>query len=241
MNNFKKLEFESGYVINNKFRIIEVIGEGWEGKVYRVKERGTGIVRAMKVFYPKRNFKDHAIKFYAKKLHRLKSCNVLIKYLMYDYLELESFKLSFLISEYVEGETLSTYLARQRGNKLSFFKAIHLLHSLSKGVEEIHCLKEYHGDLHSSNVIIESVGLSYSVKLLDFYHLGKPSREIIQSDVVDLIKLFYSAIGGARVYKKSPKLVKDLVCGLREKKIKNKFKDAGSLRVYLENINWDLN
>ena len=55
---------------------------------------------------------------------------------------------------------------RQRGRRLSPFEALHLLHALVRGVEEIHAVGEYHGDLHSDNIIVRRRGLGFEVKVV---------------------------------------------------------------------------
>ena len=65
-------ELQPGRVLTGKYVVEGLLGSGWEGEVYRVTERSTGIKRAMKLFFPKRNLKDKAVRFYATKLHRLR-------------------------------------------------------------------------------------------------------------------------------------------------------------------------
>ena len=61
--------------------------------------------------------------------------------------------ISFLVSEYVEGELLTEHLKRQTGKRLHPFQAVHLLYALAKGIECIHSVGEYHGDLHSQIIL----------------------------------------------------------------------------------------
>ncbi len=70
---------------------------------------------------------------------------------------------TFLVSEYVEGELLSSFLSRQPGKRLMPFEGLHLLYALAKGVEPIHHAREYHGDPHNENVIIRRRGISFDV------------------------------------------------------------------------------
>ncbi len=87
--------------------------------------------------------------------------------------------MSFLVSEYVEGELLSAFLKRQPGRRLSAFQGAHLLHALASGIEAIHNVGEYHGDLHTDNVIVLRHGLGFELKLLDMYSWGAPNAENI--------------------------------------------------------------
>ncbi|MEE9258680.1 MAG: hypothetical protein V3U37_03970 [Nitrospinaceae bacterium] len=69
-----------GRKIGPKYKVLSKLGEGWEGEVYKVLEISTGIERAAKLFYPQRNVRDQSAKLYAKKLHKLQACHILIHY-----------------------------------------------------------------------------------------------------------------------------------------------------------------
>jgi len=60
--------------------VVECLGRGWEGEVYRVLETATGIERAAKLFYPRRNPRGRALKRYARKLNKLRSVPAIIQY-----------------------------------------------------------------------------------------------------------------------------------------------------------------
>ncbi|MFB3095507.1 MAG: protein kinase, partial [Candidatus Acidiferrales bacterium] len=146
---------------------------------------------------------------------------------------------TFLVSEYVEGELLSQFLDRQPGQRLSTFQALHLLYSLATGIGSIHHLREYHGDLHTDNIIVQRYGLGFNLKLVDMFRWGTPKQENIQDDVCNLIRIFYDAVGGARHYAKLPPEAKDICCGLKRSLILKKFRTAGHLQRYLETIQWE--
>lgn len=231
-------DFKPGRILVNKYEIVSVLGSGWEGEVYKVRERAIGIERAAKFFFPQRNIYNRAIKFYAKKLHKLHHCPIVIQYLTQEHMIYRKIPITFLVSEYVEGELLSNFLLKQPGKRLHTFEGLHLLHALAAGVEEIHRVREYHGDLHDDNIIIKRSGLSFQVKLVDMYNWGAPSAKNIRDDVCDLIRLFYDAIGGARFYAKQRSEIKDICCGLKRTLITRKFKTAGHLRHFLEAMTW---
>jgi serine/threonine protein kinase len=232
-------DLEPGSIIANKYEVIDFLGSGWEGVVYRVRERSIGVERAAKLFYPSRNAGNRATKFYARKLHKLRHCPILIQYHTQEHVTFEDVPVTVLVSEYVEGELLGSFLARQTGKHLTPFEGLHLLHVLASGVEKIHQAREYHGDLHDDNVIIRRLGLSFYVKLVDMYNWGAPRAENIREDVYDLVRLFYDAIGGARLYCRQPRAIKSICCGLKRSLISRKFKTAGHLRRYLEIMKWD--
>jgi len=237
----KKVEsfnFNSGENLYDSYEIVELLGDGWEGEVYLVKEKSTGIERAAKFFFPHRNKGGRASKYYARKLHKLRNCDIIIQYYSQNTLYWEDQHITYLISEFIDGELLSEYLGRQPGKRMQPFAALHLLHSLARGMEKVHNMKEYHGDLHTDNIIVQRAGLGFDLKLLDLYRLGKANGEYIQDDVVDLINVFYEILGGRKNYAKLPKEIKEICCGLKRSLILKKFRTAGKLKDYLENMIW---
>lgn len=234
----ESFNFRAGKRLRGGYEIVTYLGAGWEGEVYLIRERATGIERTAKFFFPQRNVRDRASTFYAKKLDRLRQCPIVIQYHTQDTVLYRGTPITFLISEYVEGELLSAFLSRQPGGRLKPFQAVHLLHALASGIECIHQLGEYHGDLHTDNIMIQSYGLGFELKLLDMFHWGASSTRHIHDDVIDLIRLFYDALGGAKHYARQPREVKAICNGLKRSLILKKFKSAGQLRRYLETMKW---
>ncbi len=232
-------DLEPGKVIASKYEVVDLLGSGWEGEVYRVREMSIGVERAAKLFYPQQNAGNRATKFYARKLHKLRHCPILIQYHTQERIRFHAMPITVLVSEYVEGELLEHFLARQPGKRLTPFEGLHLLHVLAAGVDKIHQAREYHGDLHDDNVIIRRHGLSFFIKLVDMFNWGAPRAENIREDVFDLVRIFYDAIGGARFYSRHPRAIKSICCGLKRSLISRKFKTAGHLKRYLETMKWD--
>jgi len=144
-----------------------------------------------------------------------------------------------VISELVEGEKLSEFLARQPGHRLSTFEALHVLYMLAKGIAPIHERNEYHGDIHDDNIMIRRQGIGFEVKLLDFFDLGKPTRSKIHKDVLNLVEVFHTLVGGRKRYSQQPPVVKEIVRGLKDSLILNRFQSAGDIQRHLENLAWD--
>ena len=74
----ESFDLHPGRVIAGKYMVEKRLGGGWEGEVYKVVETRTGVHRAAKLFYPERNRKDRAVKHYAQKLERLRSCSMVV-------------------------------------------------------------------------------------------------------------------------------------------------------------------
>jgi serine/threonine protein kinase len=231
-------DLQPGRILANKYEVIKKLGAGWEGEVYLVREKITGIERAAKFFFPERNPNNRTIAFYATKLHKLRHSPIVIQYHTQETVRYRGQPITFLVSEYVEGELLSEFLARHPGKRLTPFQGLHLLHALAAGIENIHHMREYHGDLHTDNIVIRRFGLGYNIKLIDMFHWGAARKETIHDDVCDLVRILYDALGGSRHYARHPVEIKAICCGLKRSLILKKFRSAGQLREYLETMQW---
>jgi len=229
---------QPGRTLARKYEVLDLLGAGWEGEVYLVREISTGIERTIKLFFPNRNLNNKGINFYAKKLHALRQCPIVIHYNAQETISVQGQTISFLISEYVEGELLSEFIKRQPGKRLTPYQGLHLLHSLALGLECIHAMGEYHGDLHTDNIIVQRFGLHFDLKILDFYHWKAPRNENIRDDTVNMIHILYDALGGKKHYANQPQEIKQIINGLKKTLILKKFKTAGELRLYLETMEW---
>lgn len=227
-----------GRILAGKYEILGRLGRGWEGEVYKMRELETDIERAGKFFFPQRNVNGRTSRIYARKLNKLRHLPILIQYHTSEHFIFQGHKVGFLVSELVEGELLSKFLARQPGKRLSVFQGLHLLHALAAGMEGVHNEREYHGDLHMGNVIIRRQGIGFHIKLLDFYDYGTAHARDLHDDVCDLVRTFYEAIGGKKFYAKHPPEVKDICRGLKRSLILRKYRTAGQLRQYLDTMTW---
>jgi len=234
----QQFDLPPGRSLGGHYEVVKFLGAGWEGEVYKVAEIQTGIERAAKIFYPQRNPRGRTLLRYARKLNRLKHVQIIIRYHHLDTAKVRGQKVEFMVSEYVDGEMLASFIARQPGHRLRSFEALSVLHALASGIAPMHHVGEYHGDIHSENIMIRRSGIGFMIKLLDFFDLGRPSREKIQDDVVDLAHILFELIGGRQRYSKAGPEIRHFVCGLRPSLIARKFKTAGELKQAIDNLEW---
>ena len=237
-NHIHSFSLSPGRRLAGKYVVRERLGAGWEGEVYHITEGSTGIERAAKLFFPKRNPNNRAVNFYAKKLDKLKECSMVIRYHTNETIPFNGSKITMMVSDYVEGEILADYVKRQRGKRLRPFAALHLLHTLALGIEQIHSLNEYHGDLHDLNIIVNRVGLGYRIKLVDFYHWGRCTAAHKQEDLCSLIRIFYDVLVGAKHYANHPPEIRHICLGLRRSLIIKQFRTVSRLCRHLETMSW---
>ena len=205
-----------------------------------VREKGTGAERSIKLFYPRRNKRNETLRRYARKLHKLRNCHILIQYHTQDEYQWNNETVRGLVSEFASGDILSEYIKKKPGGRLHYYEALHFLYALIKGIEEMHKLGEYHGDLHEGNIIVSKSGLEYSLKLFDLYHWrdhSKPENQL--DDVVEAIKITYRLLGGSKTYAKLPQTMKDILLAGRKPAIKKTFRSAAKLREHIEHMSWN--
>ena len=234
----ESFDFEPGRILARKYEVVRRLGGGWEGEVYSVKEISSKVERAAKLFFPHRNEKRRASTRYARKLHKLRDTRVVIQYHTEEVIRVRGHDVILLISELVEGELLASFVKRQHLSRLDPFRALHLLYAIVRGLEAIHRHGEYHGDLHSKNVIVARSGLSFDLKMLDMIAWNARTRECQQDDICDAIRIFYDSLGGAKTYAKQPSEVKEICRGLKRSLILERFPRASHLRLWLEELEW---
>src|SRR4030042_2142159 len=75
-----RFDLAPGTIVAGKYEIVAQLGTGCEGEVYMLRECDTGIERAGKFFYPHRNPRNRVLNYYARKLHKLRHCPILIQH-----------------------------------------------------------------------------------------------------------------------------------------------------------------
>ena len=228
-----------GLLLGGKYEIDALLGSGWEGEVYRVVERRSGAVRAVKLFYPKRNLKDRTSTFYARKLERLSGCGLVVKYHHTESVTVARQRVVALVSECAEGVILERFVHAARGKILPDQEALMILHRIAEGLVQIHARGDYHGDIHGRNVLVRRVGAFFDLRLFDFFDYGAPTAARRREDIVDCVRLFYEMLGGRAKYSGLRPEFKRIICGLRHSLIHSRFPTAARLLHHIETFTWD--
>lgn len=238
MKRIESFDLAEDRVLARKYAVVELLGSGWEGEVYKMREVRSGIERAAKLFFPHRNLRNRTSTQYARKLHTLRHCPIVIQYHSEEIFWFRSMLVTMLVSDFVDGVLLTDFLKEQPGGRLAPFQALHLLHALTLGLEQIHLHREYHGDLHASNVMVSRFGLGFDLKLIDIFQRASRKRWGMQDDICDAIRIFYDALGGARFYARHPRAIKEICSGLKRSLILRKFPTTTQLRKHIETMEW---
>ena len=153
--------FVAGTILNERYRIVGLLGRGGMGEVYRAEDLTLGQPVALK-FLPETLSADGAAlaRFHrevrvARQISHRNVCRV------YDIGEAEGSQ--FLSMEYVRGEELSSVL--KRFGRLPADKATEIARQLCAGLAAAHEAGVLHRDLKPSNVMIDEKG---DVRVTDF-------------------------------------------------------------------------
>jgi serine/threonine protein kinase/Flp pilus assembly protein TadD len=142
------------------YRIIEKIGAGGMGEVYRARDEHLDREVAIKVLPQRALIDEHARKLLHKEAVTLSKLNHSHIATIYDFDKEQG--LDFLVMEYVSGETLSKHLS---ASVLSEKEVAALGLQIAQALEEAHEHGIIHRDLKPANIAITSKG---QVKVLDF-------------------------------------------------------------------------
>jgi serine/threonine protein kinase len=152
---------QRGSLFAGRYEIVEEIGRGGMGRVYRAYDRQIKEDVALKLLKPEISFNEKAVERFrnelkfARRIAHPRVCR------MYDLGE--SGLSHFLTMEYVEGEDLKAFV--RRSDHLATAKALNIGRQIAEGLGEAHRLGVVHRDLKPQNVMIDREG---KAKIMDF-------------------------------------------------------------------------
>jgi tetratricopeptide (TPR) repeat protein/predicted Ser/Thr protein kinase len=153
--------FEIGTVLGGRYEILELLGQGGMGAVYKAADLEVDRIVALKVIRPEMAQNPEILARFKQEL--LLSSQVTHRNVIriYDLGEAQGVK--FITMEFIEGETLH-HLLRQRG-KLEVPEAVDIMEQVASGLAAAHREGIIHRDLKPANIMIDKSG---RVVLMDF-------------------------------------------------------------------------
>ena len=159
-----------GQVINNKYRLNRLIGDGGMGTVYEARHEMLGTLVALKFLHPELTRRTGLVQRFlqeAKVSAQIQSPHV-VRVMDVDQ---TPEGLAFIVLEYLEGRTLQTLYEDlyKAGQRLSYADALEYSMQMIEGVEAAHKTGIVHRDLKPDNVMITTGQKGAPLlKLLDF-------------------------------------------------------------------------
>jgi serine/threonine protein kinase len=172
-----------GRIIDNRYKILEVIGEGGWGIVYKAYQESVDRYLAIKTIKSRfLNVPDVISNFFkeAKAISKLKHHNTIT---LHNFGETEDHIL-YMVMEFLEGETLNKLIYNE--GAIDVKKAVYLISQTCDSLDEAHRNSIIHSDLKPGNIFLaRGFARPDFVKVLDFgisKMLGDQSDE--KEDVV---------------------------------------------------------
>ena len=163
------LERYVGQVLDEKYRLERLLGQGGMGAVYLATHLGTERYVALKLIAPEFMRNPEFVERFkreARAAGRLRHPNV-VDVTDFGFSETGTDRLAYLVMEYLDGCTLSDVLAEE--DRLPLYWAVDILEQVCSAVHEAHQQGIVHRDLKPDNIWLEPNGLGgYRVKVLDF-------------------------------------------------------------------------
>ena len=151
----------SGSLFAGRYQIIEELGDGGMGKVYRAMDTTIDEEIALKLIKPEIIPDSKAIQRFGNEMKLTRKIPHRNVCRMYDLGEEDGN--TYITMEYVRGEDLKSFI--RRSGQLTVSKTISIAKQICEGLEEAHRLGIVHRDLKSSNVMIDREG---NARIMDF-------------------------------------------------------------------------
>jgi serine/threonine protein kinase/tetratricopeptide (TPR) repeat protein len=153
--------FTPGEIFAKRYRIVEEIGRGGMGRVYKAEDTELNITVALKIIRPKYSADPIFIERFKKEILTARSISHENVIRIYDLGEAE--KTKYISMEYIKGQNLREFI--QTSGSLSIETAINLIRQIGEALKAAHHKGIIHQDLKPSNIMIDNKGQAY---IMDF-------------------------------------------------------------------------
>jgi serine/threonine protein kinase/tetratricopeptide (TPR) repeat protein len=154
-------ELSTGSTFAGRYHIVEELGKGGMGRVYRAIDRKLNEEVALKLIRPEIARDERTIERFQNELKTARKISHRHVGRVYELMEEKG--VHFITMEYVAGQDLRG-LIRQTG-QLTARKAVSIAAQVLEGLAEAHRLGVVHRDLKPSNIIVDREG---SARIIDF-------------------------------------------------------------------------
>jgi len=156
-----KEELTTGSTFAGRYQVIEELGKGGMGKVYKVLDKEVNAKVALKLVKPEIASDKKTIERFRNELKVARDITHKNVCRMYDLGKEEG--AYYITMEYVSGEDLKSFI--RRSGVISLGKAISIATQVCEGLLEAHRLGIVHRDLKPQNIMIDKEG---NARIMDF-------------------------------------------------------------------------
>jgi serine/threonine protein kinase len=161
---------EVGQVINGKYRLVSLLGDGGMGTVWKAQHEKLHVSVALKFLHPELNDKQTLVDRFLQEARA--SAQIKSEYVVRTSdVDTTPDGHAFIVLEYLEGKTLQALYEEYHrgGQRLTYAEALSFAMQMLNGLEAAHDAGVVHRDLKPDNVMITKNSRGESVlKLLDF-------------------------------------------------------------------------
>ena len=150
-----------GKVINDRYEVVEKLGGGGMSVVYLAKDTILKRKVAIKAISIPANEKEETIERFEREVHNL--TQLAHKNIVNVYDVTENDDCFFIVMEYIDGPTLSEYIANHQ--PLDIQTIINFTEQIIEGIKHAHETRIVHRDIKPQNILIEK---DKTLKILDF-------------------------------------------------------------------------
>ena len=155
------LTFTPGDSFGQRYRILEELGKGGMGRVYKAEDKELGIEVALKIIHPEFLSNVRMISRFKKEILLAREITHEHVVRIYDFGEIGGVK--FITMQYIEGKNLKELI--QETGQVSVQETIRIFQQVCAGLISAHKKEIVHRDLKPQNVMIDTNG---KVFLTDF-------------------------------------------------------------------------
>ncbi len=145
----------------NRYHILEELGRGGMGKVYKALDTQVDEKLAIKILNPEVAYDEKSRERFRNELKTTRQISHRHICRVYDFSEAEG--QAFITMEYVSGEDLKSLI--RRIGQLTSGKAVFIARQIAEGLTEAHRLGVIHRDLKPHNIMLDKEG---NVRIMDF-------------------------------------------------------------------------
>lgn len=158
-------KLEPGRIFEKRFEIIDFLGGGGMGSVYKAKQLDANRVVALKLLHPSlvetEEFRKRFLRE-CKLLSQLESEHIITFY----HAAISEDGYPYAVFEFLEGQTLRQLLGAV--DRLSVPESLHILQQVCEAMQAAHTLNIIHRDLKPENIMMSKRADSWWIKIFDF-------------------------------------------------------------------------